>query len=1400
MLLNCAAAFTRWHNNIGPQNIFPATLRLYVAELEDHMPDAWHASFGPLFDAAPLGIVALDDTGHVIRANPALERMFGYDPGELVGQPLEVLVAEDAPELHAAYRASDADEPWMLPLGHGPEVRGCHKNGQIFPIQAGLSYLKLEQRVVPVVFVIDITARRRIEDENARLLRQSRAAQAIAEAARQRQAFLAEASRVLASSLDHQTTLDNLARIAVPFLGDGCTVDLLVDGHVQRVSAMHGVPEKDLLLHAMRPPLNDSQTLSSVLRTGQPVLTSEVNDTLLEHAAYNQAHVRVLRHLGVTSALMVPITARGQVIGALGMLITESERRYDDDDLALAQELALLAAQAIDHARLFDEAQAAMRSKDEALALLDTVMQSAPFGFAFVDREVRYRFINTQLADLNRLPPERHLGHTAAELFPHLVEYIEPLAMRVLETGMPLLNVAIAEAEPTNPAAPRHWLCSYYPVRTRDDSILGVGIMVLDVTEQKHAEAALRRSEEQFRLLAEHARDLVFRYRVTLPCGFDYVSPSAAALCGYTPEEHYADPDLLAKIVHPDDRPLLASLIKHPEDNVKPVEMRWLHKHGEIVWTEHQGVPIYDDAGRVIAIQGIARDITKRRHAEDAFRAAELRYRTLVEQIPAIIYTAAIDAHSSTMYVSPQIEPILGFSPEEWLADPELWLKLAHPDDRAQLLADVARMHKSNEPYSREYRSFTRAGRLVWLRDMARVVRDDDGTPLFMQGVVIDLTERKQAEEAVRRSEQLYRTLAHHFPNGVVMLFDHDLRYTIADGAGFELVSLSGDVLEGRTIWEAFPPDHVALIEPLYRAALAGQQSTVEMQYENRTALVHIVPVRDEQDNVIAGMVMTHDITERKHMERSLQEERAQLARRVEERTADLSAANAELARAARLKDEFLASMSHELRTPLNAVLGLSEALREQTYGSLNDQQDHALQTVEESGRHLLALINDILDLAKIDAGKMGVDIEDVLVEQMCQASMRMLRQAAQKKRIDMQLSLDPAATRVRADTRRLKQILVNLLSNAVKFTPDGGAVGLEVTADANEHVLRFTVWDTGIGIALDQLAHLFQPFVQLDRRLARRYEGTGLGLALVYRMTELHGGGVSVTSEEGVGSRFTVALPWSDAANGHGTAAGDCTACAPVGMQRVLIIEDSPTAAAQAERYFAECGMITQIHPRGSGVVESAISFQPNLIVLDLLLPDTTGWDVLTQLKADRRTRAIPVAIVSVVDGHAHPRAHEAVAHLIKPYTRADIQQLLHQLSHGFASTTDAERTSPSDSLPTILLAEDNEASSMIIADYLASVGYHVLVARNGTEAVAQARDARPALILMDVQMPGMDGLEATRRIRADSSIANVPILVLTALAMPGDRERCLQAGANEYLSKPISVRALATRIATYL
>jgi PAS domain S-box-containing protein len=731
-------------------------------------------------------------------------------------------------------------------------------------------------------------------------------------------------------------------------------------------------------------------------------------------------------------------------------------------------------------------------------------------------------------------------------------------------------------------------------------------------------------------------------------------------------------------------------------------------------------------------------------------------------------------------------------------------------------------------------------------------------------GVLIrrDIAGRKRAEAALRKrtteleeAMHFLNAVVEHLPSAVFIKSAEDLRFVGWNNAMEALIGLRQQEVLGKTDYDLFPKNEADFFVTKDREVLAGNtvvdipEEAVQTAHhgvrllatrkvpifgadgkpkyllgissditEHQQAKLALQQAHDELEQRVrertAELAETNEalhteIVERMQAEAALEGERALLARRVEERTADLSAANAELARAARLKDEFLASMSHELRTPLNTILGMAETMQEGVLGSINDEQTDALGHIEESGRHLLALINDILDLSKVEAGKLDLNVEEIVLADVWQASVRLVTQTATQKRLHVTCSIDSTVTVLQADARRLKQILVNLLSNAVKFTPEGGAIGLEVVGDPAAQLVRLTVWDTGIGIAADDLPRLFQPFVQLDSRLARHYTGTGLGLALVDRMAALHGGSVAVESILGHGTRFTITLPWTAAPSAADSVAPVDRAELPAAdralIERALVIEDSPTAATQLARYLRELGADARVHPYGVGTLEVALDVCPDVILLDIQLPDRSGWDVLAQLKVDPRVRAIPVVVVSVVDDRARGLALGAAAYLVKPISRQQLQDALDTIPAGGAfhtlhSALIVAPGPPATPAPVILLAEDEENNIYTLSTYLEAKGYQVIVARNGAEALSRVHDARPDLILMDIQMPGMDGLEAIRRIRADTALGQAPIIALTALAMSGDRERCLAAGANDYLSKPVSLKELVAAIEAHL
>ena len=653
-----------------------------------------------------------------------------------------------------------------------------------------------------------------------------------------------------------------------------------------------------------------------------------------------------------------------------------------------------------------------------------------------------------------------------------------------------------------------------------------------------------------------------------------------------------------------------------------------------------------------------------------------------------------------------------------------------------------------------------------------------------------DLEKRVEERTAeVRRSEATYRALFENASDGI-FLISTDEQDLAANPQALKLLGYTPE--EYQTMNQAqknavVVPEQRREAADRFQAVLRGEpvplyERTMLAKDGRRVDVeINLSPVRDPSGKIIMVQSVVRDITERKRAEEALRESRDQL-----------SAANAALEKASRLKDEFMASMSHELRTPLTGILGLAEALQLQTYGPLSEKQLQALKNIENSGRHLLDLINDILDLSKIEADKLDLQMEACVVAEICHASLQLTKGMAYQKRQMVSFSASPPDAVVQADPRRLKQMLVNLLSNAVKFTPEGGSLGLEVQGYEADQTIHLTVWDKGIGIKPEDLGLLFRPFTQLDSKLSRQHAGTGLGLSLVSRLAELHGGSVSVESVFGEGSRFTIILPWVVI----NQALPEPSPEVINRIRRCLLIEDNPLHRNQIAEYLHRLGIECIMYDHGRNALETAVLSAPDAILLDLNLPDISGDEVLSDLKRDPRTREIVVIISSVTEDRRKYLDMGAAGYLVKPFSADDLEKELLRVQA--RSEQAAPKIEPSARKATVLFADDDEVSLSTLTDFLSAQGYVVIRARSGKELVGLAPIVDADIILTDIQMPGMDGLQAIRLIRASDnpSLKSVPIVALTALAMPGDEQMCLAAGANRYISKPVALGKLASLV----
>ncbi|MEO1094275.1 MAG: PAS domain S-box protein [Cyanobacteria bacterium J06638_28] len=628
-------------------------------------------------------------------------------------------------------------------------------------------------------------------------------------------------------------------------------------------------------------------------------------------------------------------------------------------------------------------------------------------------------------------------------------------------------------------------------------------------------------------------------------------------------------------------------------------------------------------------------------------------FRAYIEAASDIVYT--LDLKGTFTFVNSYGLELIGAQTyEEVVGRP--YLEIIAPEYHAPTAAAFANLMQTGKLRDYEFAVLTKTGSRVFIEVNGRLLFKE-GKLVGALGIGRDITERKRVESQLT---MFSKALDSAHDSALISDLDGQLMY--ANLATQRMFEIPQSRLRGTSI-EVFFQNEEQVRWLLNQATGEGWSGQIVCQrYNGQTfpALVSVSPVCEGKTSIpTAVSIILRDITQQEQIK------------------AELAAKNLELERVNRLKSEFLANMSHELRTPMTSILGFSSLLEQQVYGELSDRQHLYVNQIHQSGEHLLALINEVLDLSKVEAGQMDLHIAPIAIETLCSHALTMVATQAETKGITIHPQVPADLPPLFADEMRVRQMLLNLLSNAVKFSHKGKAIGLDV--ERQENHLLITVWDEGIGIPKTEQSRLFQPFQQLDSSLSRKYEGTGLGLALTQRLARLHGGDITVDSDVGKGSRFTLHLPW-----------------------------DGRTASRQE-------------------------------------LEDSP---------------------------------------LQRHLDNANIDMLL---------STDMSASGQ------VLLVEDNPVNALLLEHMLNHWGYDTFHVPHGQAALQWLESNRPMLVLMDVQLPDIDGLEVTRKIRANPDWEDIPIVATTALARTRDRNRCLDAGMQDYLSKPINSAELVSILARY-
>jgi PAS domain S-box-containing protein len=769
--------------------------------------------------------------------------------------------------------------------------------------------------------------------------------------------------------------------------------------------------------------------------------------------------------------------------------------------------------------------------------------------------------------------------------------------------------------------------------------------------------------------------------------------------------------------------------------------------------------------------QALLRELAERKKAQEALVRSEKWFSTTLSSIGDAVITT--DMNGGVTFMNSVAQMLTGWSLEEARGK------------SMDLVFDIVNA-ETRRPIENPVKKVFREGKIVGLADHTVLISkngrefdiEDSAAPILTDsregfGVVLvfrDITEKKLADEETKRQKELLQLILESIADGVVVA-DSNGKFLLFNAAAEQVLGIGATDTtpdEWSEQYNCYLPDAVTVYPPnelpLVRAMRGESFDAVELFIRNAKVpddrLLSFTgrPLRAEDGAFRGGVVVFHDITLQKQAQEALVR------------------AKEEAERASKFKDQFLSTMSHELRTPLNAVLGFSDLLADERYGTLNDRQQRYVSHIHTGGKHLLKLISDILDLSKIEAGRMELTREHVTVAPAFAEVINALSPLAEKK---SQVLLQRVEThlQVHADAMRFKQVLTNLVGNAIKFTPEGGRI--ELVARQVDDQVRIEVRDNGPGIPPEEQQQIFEAFFRLAQT-GNATEGTGLGLAITARLVELHGSKLGIESQPGEGACFYFSLPLIAIIPDEPT---QTTIASPRAGKAplILVIEDNAATGQLIQSQLTSSGYDTLRCDQPERATEMAAEQQPDAITLDLLMQPVHGLQVLLQLKNDPRTSKIPVIVVTIVDQPGVGTALGADEYLVKP---ADKATLLAAVERCLRSRGGAAPARP------ILVVEDDASTREMIEELLTARGYSVITAADGAQARARVAHTLPELVILDLVLPKMSGFELLAEWRGSPRTADLPVFVLTSKDLTKEEEKYIHAHAESLFRKQNSWR----------
>ncbi|MCJ2122463.1 response regulator [Methylobacterium sp. J-077] len=784
-------------------------------------------------------------------------------------------------------------------------------------------------------------------------------------------------------------------------------------------------------------------------------------------------------------------------------------------------------------------------------------------------------------------------------------------------------------------------------------------------------------------------------------------------------------------------------------------------------------------------------DVTGIMRTEQVLLATQGRLTYLLTASPSMICSFEVGGRNAPTFISENVRDLLGYEPSDYLAGPEFWLDRLHPDDRDRVLAEYPRLLAMGHNVI-EYRFLRKDGTYRWVRDEQRLIRGPDGEPVEVVESWSDITERMMAELALREQTAFVELLqvtaaaaneALTVEDAVRFCLDRVAAHTGWPlGHAYALAEDGSGTLVPTGLWHADTPERFAR----FRAVTADTRLSAGIGLPGRVlasgAPIWALDAAPEPGLPRAAAAAADGIRAAFAFPVTIGREvvavleffaceagapdpallkvmvniGAQLGRVIERKRAEENLRQAKEAaeNASRAKSSFLANMSHELRTPLNAIIGFTRLVMRRARDVLPQKQFENLEKILTSSEHLLSLINTILDLAKVEAGRMEVKASTFALEPTLDLCLRTVEPLVRSERVRLVKDVRDLPETVFTDQEKLKQILINLLSNAIKFTETGSVT---LRARAVRDRITLAVSDTGIGIPDAALTVIFEEFQQVDNSASRAHSGTGLGLAISHRLARMLGGDVAVESREGEGSTFTLTIPQRvegaiELQPGLQAPAPAADTAPRTGSRLVLAIDDDPNVVYLLKENLSDAGYDVIGAPNGADGLRKARELQPRAITLDIMMPGTDGWQVLHALKTDPLTREIPVILISIVDQKELGFRLGASDYIVKPFER---ESLIGALGR---AAPNSER---------ILVVDDDPNVVDLVRQLMDTERCTIDWAPDGVAGLERIAQARPSVILLDLLMPVMDGLTFLDRLQADPVGRTIPVVVLTAASL---------------------------------